>query len=739
MKNMLVILLAVCAWSAAPVGAQVISMDASEKPVASIGKSARSLPKSFLDGLWETNIQVQVPALNMKQVQAEDLARDAKDKAFRIGVVQDLTSIIAVDGSKSSKGLWHKLSDGSSVWQVTLSAADAYGLRVQLSGISLPDSCAFYVYDTQNPTDLRGPYNNATLAGRTSFWTGSLFTDQVTIECYCPAKVDRASVTFEIGEIIYIYRNPTTIAKEGNCHNDVTCYSDWSSEARAVAGIGSIQERNYVWCTGCLLNDRDTSTYVDYFMTANHCVGTQQEANDAEFYWFYKTSSCNGVPPSLASLPRTDGGADYLAGAPSESGNDFSFLRLRQATPGGVVYAGWTTGTPSGSEILAGVHLPDGSYERISFGHLTDSWPDYWSVTWYSGVTEAGSSGSPLFNSNHRFIGQLWGGNSSCDDPSGVDDYGRFDKSYPSIQQWLNPVENQSGKYYLPGDYNGDRLIDLCVYYPNNGNWLICYNDGWDFSTTFSVNWGWSEAQAVPGDYDGDHVTDVAVYHPESGYWMIRSSLNSNQMMSIYWGWSEALPVPADYDGDGITDCAVYYPQNGAWLVRKSSDQTMLVRYCGFSGASPVPGDYSRSGHASFVVYLRDSGSWIGVDSLTGQSIPELQDKNWGWYGASPIPADYDGDGKTDRAVYFDGSWLVWLSRDAESATWVLGDSDALPVPAHYRSDMVGGARGARRDTRAMVGIYYPESGLWSLKDFYWDQATTEKNFGWSEALPPNL
>jgi hypothetical protein len=44
------------------------------------------------------------------------------------------------------------------------------------------------------------------------------------------------------------------------------------------------------------------------------------------------------------------------------------------------------------------------------------------------GVTEGGSSGSALFTSSGRqLIGQLYGGYSSCANPTGADIYGRFD------------------------------------------------------------------------------------------------------------------------------------------------------------------------------------------------------------------------------------------------------------------------------------------------------------------------
>jgi lysyl endopeptidase len=68
---------------------------------------------------------------------------------------------------------------------------------------------------------------------------------------------------------------------------------------------------------------------------------------------------------------------------------------------------------------------------------------------WDMGVTEGGSSGSPLFDNNGRIIGQLYGGESECNgttDNGGFDIYGRFDVSWNGggssttrLKDWLDP------------------------------------------------------------------------------------------------------------------------------------------------------------------------------------------------------------------------------------------------------------------------------------------------------------
>jgi hypothetical protein len=104
-------------------------------------------------------------------------------------------------------------------------------------------------------------------------------------------------------------------------------------------------------------------------------------------------------------------------------------------------------GTP-----IASIHHPNGDYKRISFGSVNQEDPfnpqfsfylsglspaRFYGVFWSQGVTEPGSSGSPLLNSSHQIIGQLWGGYSSCIEPNTPDAYGRFSFSYPLMEAHL--------------------------------------------------------------------------------------------------------------------------------------------------------------------------------------------------------------------------------------------------------------------------------------------------------------
>jgi hypothetical protein len=753
-------LLVAWGWTSLPTCAgaaeTIQSVGAETKPVSAAKTQLAKRPRSLLAGLDSIPVQVRLPDLDRGPILAEDAQAEAHEKGVRIGVFRQLPEMARASKAQNRVGSWTALPDGGHVWRLSIESPGAIGIRVQVGGLSLPESCEIVAYASADPAQIRGPYAARALDGRNRFWTGTVFSEGVTVECYCPPDVPLDQVHFEVKQIIHIYRDPLAPAKVGNCHNDVTCYPEWAAVGNGVAGIGSVGEAGYAWCTGCLMNDQFPATFVDYFMTANHCVASQSEADDTEFYWFYQTGTCNGSAPSLFSVPRTEGGADYLAGRTEYTGNDFAFLRLRTASPGGVTYAGWSSATPGSSEILTGIHHPDGSYKRISFGRLDSSDANFWNVEWHDGVTEPGSSGSPLFNAQKEFIGQLYGGSSDCSDPSGIDYYGRFNISYPYVSQWLaNPAIAIAPTYRL---HSALAAAGQTIAVTASGAWTATANPPWisitgggagtgngtvtyeveanagairsgtitvtggGISRTFAVNqWPVPATPGVSaeGDGDGDGTADVSVFHPATGNWHV--SFGAGAQWTVPWGWSAALPVPADYNGDGLLDFAVYHPATGNWHIQESgSVQSRIVQF-GWNATAPVPGDYDGDGTADLAVFDQSQGRWHFRLSTGGADYSV----SWGWATTVPVPADYDGDGKTDIAVYHpaSGNWYVLKSSNLQMLQVNWGWCNAIPVPGDYDGDGL-----------ADIAVFHRASGNWYLRLSAGGGPTVQ--FGWSSVKP---
>lgn len=434
------------------------------KPVEKFGETPPALQRVLPEKPAPTGVSKLIaprggavlPEIDWTEVTREDAERRELSKGpKRIGVVLNLTDPAVVLGDAVSVGEWTPVDGGGSLWSFAMLSPDALGMRVHFSEIALPLGARVVVYNGDDPNEAYGPYFSPA-PGATDLWSATVFGETVVVECFVPGGADRSAVRLTIDQAThqYVPFGKLSMAKgAGACELDVTCYSAWATTAKGVAGIGSVGQSGVLWCTGSLLADTDNSTTIPYFLTANHCVGSQSSANNIEVYWLYQTSTCNGNPPNPTSVPRTTGGAQLLASANVNSGTDFALLRLNNSASASASYLGWASAEAGLGTATTCVHHPSGDFKRISFSDITNVPEDLLSThprdrfhqnTWRVGlgVTEPGSSGSPLFiESTQQVIGQLWGGPSYCGvSASGrLDYYGRFDKSFPLIEQYLDP------------------------------------------------------------------------------------------------------------------------------------------------------------------------------------------------------------------------------------------------------------------------------------------------------------
>jgi len=285
-------------------------------------------------------------------------------------------------------------------------------------------------------------------------WAPTISTNRLEVSLGCKSEPEEEPQL----NIREVYIGTLDVGnKSGSCNIDVVCPlgDGWRSEIRSVAGLsygGSL------FCTGAMINNMNQDR-TPYFLTANHCGVRANDAPSLITYWNYETSECDGTPDGVLDNPST-GGAEFLSAIAS---SDATLLRLEEDPPASyqVAFAGWDN-DPDAWMSLPGVaiHHPQGDEKRISFEYDPMSTTNYSgnSVTpdgthvkitdWDEGTTEPGSSGSPLFNGDHRIIGQLHGGSAACGNNS-PDWYGRFYQSYENagFAEWLDPDNLLGGGY----------------------------------------------------------------------------------------------------------------------------------------------------------------------------------------------------------------------------------------------------------------------------------------------------
>ena len=382
--------------------------------------------------------RIVLPPLDVADLLAEDQATPRDDRALRYGVARELAV-------RPADGTWSLVGPNLFLWSLEITSPGALGIRARLS-LDLPGKAALFAWSPDAPDRVHGPYSGRGPFGGEPLWTPTSFGDTLRIEYLvsAPAPPDFGARPFVLDRIQHLYLDPLAQSAApgpgdvGSCHNDATCHPAWSTTRNAVAGVGSIQGDS-LFCSGQLLNAQN-GDLTPYLLTANHCIGSNAEAQSAEIYWLYQSSTCNGSPPSLASVPQSAVTTllDTQAGIGT---HDFSLLMVEGGLPGGLGWAGWNAGAIANGTDVTGIHHPDGSYKRISFGtkiFINDA--DLVQVGWYDGPTEPGSSGSGLFvSSTQQLIGQLSTGASFCGfiGNSYPDQYGAFSKTYADISGLL--------------------------------------------------------------------------------------------------------------------------------------------------------------------------------------------------------------------------------------------------------------------------------------------------------------
>ncbi|HEV8703178.1 MAG TPA: trypsin-like peptidase domain-containing protein [Candidatus Polarisedimenticolia bacterium] len=372
------------------------------------------------------------------------IERDARASVpLKIGLVKALAPGLELYGlsrgpqdrqpGRGTSGLAQRTSDGGYAWAALVTAEGAGAIRLHIEDMSLPRGAELYFYSRDG--QAFGPYTDTGRNGTGEFWTETIFATEAILQLRVAgpsAERSLRDVTFrvvEAGLITPSFAGSLDITPQappppgwpcGNaaCIVDATCVNTAPAPdlKLAVAKMEWIQGAFIYTCTGGLINDLNPSQD-NFFLTANHCVSKNSNAQNVNFYWRFATSSCNATScPSNSGWPYQTSGSTV-----SKTGRkgDFSLLHLNAAPPSGSVVLGYNTTPVANSN---GIHL-----YRVSnpnFGpqvysqHDVDTsaptcsgWPRGERI--YSrditGAIDGGSSGSPIANSTGQIVGQLSG------------------------------------------------------------------------------------------------------------------------------------------------------------------------------------------------------------------------------------------------------------------------------------------------------------------------------------------
>lgn len=465
--------------------------------------SEGGLPYSFglqNNALKATQI-VELQKPNIQHLLQQDEVNDQLGRAYRIG------HLIQTNLSPMNSGTWSTLSDGSKMWQLTIHADEALALGLYFAEeVELPFGTKLFAFN-KNKKHVLGAYSSITPRFQALQMVEG---DFLTLEYHAPAHVINLP-KISINEVSYFYRGvadfvndfkddiPTTRAQ--SCQIDVACTPEnngWAEQIRSVVHFTFNPGGGTFVCSASTINNT-ANDCKPFILTAWHCGerNAGSNINSWVWYWNYQKSSCqpnsNSTNPAKGTQTMTggtvrassgNGTLNNPPGANQVAGSDFYLVELNAAIPTtyNPYFAGWDRNNTAASSGV-GIHHPNGSAKKISTftSNLTNTSFNgggnghFWRVIWAStsnghGVTEGGSSGSPIFNQNKRIVGQLTGGSSACNATNQPDVYGKLRSDWDlngnantaQLKPWLDPLA--SNVTVLDGHAcTGGGPISYCV------------------------------------------------------------------------------------------------------------------------------------------------------------------------------------------------------------------------------------------------------------------------------------
>lgn len=434
--------------------------------------SEGGLPASFQHNLKNDIATENLPAVS------EQWKKDKQVKADKNGTLQAIGKIIETNYTFHNSGTWHTAEKGNKIWRLKINAEKAQGVNLYFKNFELPQGAKMFVYNEEK-TQVLGAFTAKNNSEMKYFATEIIYGSHLIVEYFVPNNAKNLG-TFTIEGVNSIYTSlksgNNNLKSSGSCQVNVNCSegNSWRNQQRGVARILMRRGGGTYLCSGSLVNNTAQDGR-PYFLTAYHCDGGSTSLSDFQQWVFnfnYESSNCSGT---TTSTTQSITGAQVRASSNSSgtSSSDFLLLELNQNVPASYnpYFNGWDKrNIPATSGV--GIHHPSGDIKKISTytstlissGYNGNGLSSHWRVTWSTtangnGVTEGGSSGSPIFNQNGLIVGSLTGGLSCCTvggcnnnpytGPTKSDSYGKMSYHWQfgtannrRLDVWLDPTNS---------------------------------------------------------------------------------------------------------------------------------------------------------------------------------------------------------------------------------------------------------------------------------------------------------
>ena len=406
----------------------------------------------------------------------------SNERRLQVGVSKPLG--IGVDLARANglgQGVLERTSEGLT-WTIELTSPGAAALRVAFENLDLPQAASLYVYNAEG--EAHGPYGGRGIAGSGNLHSNTVGGDTVRVQLQYrgnPSVGDLARLRFDIASLGHISprfeaaarMNPKAAAANAkafcsynaSCVVSGECSQNWSALAATREGVAHMlfpSGGGYYICSGGLLNNTNNDGRL-LFLTANHCISQESEANGLETFWDYRATGCtSGFSPcdySYATMRTTYPTALGATIRATGTAGDYSLMELLQKPSGTLTFLPWTNvAVATTTATLHRLSHPSGAPQAYSRQNVTPSsftcrtlsrGPYIYSQD-VVGATEGGSSGSPVLDGTGQVVGQLYGAcgsnlNDECDSVNNRTVDGALAYYYPNVSAYLAPSGGGGG------------------------------------------------------------------------------------------------------------------------------------------------------------------------------------------------------------------------------------------------------------------------------------------------------
>ncbi|MDR0815528.1 MAG: trypsin-like peptidase domain-containing protein [Bacteroidales bacterium] len=564
---------------------------------------------------------------------------------------------IEVDITPAVSGQWDTIPGAGYVWRIGIRAENAVSLDLLLRNFHLQNGEAIHIYN-ESQTVI---YTFTAQDNRSAQVLPVAAVDGNSIIVEWNVPVRESAQAFTISSVGYGFRNPhsaySRMASSSDCQIDINCKTGnhWQLEKRAIVRLQTKQGSKNLSCTGVLVNQA-SDVKKPYILTAGHCVSDSVMAEQSVFTFEYENLTCESNV--VSGVSKTISGARLLA---YKKELDFALLELSADIPADYhpYYAGWSWSSQNPVSGV-GIHHPSGDVKKICVDKdplVSDTYADpglkcdnnaHWSVTrWDEGVTEGGSSGSPIFDINHLIVGTLTGGDATCRNPVN-DKYAKFSRqwnSYPtdstSLKNWLDPdntwVDMLHGYDPLT---NYSEACDTMSHIGSNEGTTVVNSTGWGVMTGHNDK----EWNAFAERFKNDTVATIIGL--EANISQIYS-LGSRVRFSVWTGrdypvteqWGENFVLAKEYRNFPFQ---VYFDR----ILELTEDYYIgySISYDGIVDTFAVRQSVRRPYEGISSLYVRDGYTWISLSENTPPTYASLAVKAIGKFGReqkNPLTESY--------------------------------------------------------------------------------------------------